>query len=535
MIVKKGSLKPIPIHILLIGLYPLFFLWSANFDQIPVFALSRVLIFSLALIIISLLVSLLIFRNLHKAALFTSIFLLLFYLYGHIFPNLDKAMIFGFVIGRHRYILAIFIFILVICGIFLFFKETPRKLTYILNVSSALLFGIVLIQVIVPYITNPDLVKAELNAVNNNSSKPSAAANAATSQTPGRDVYYILLDGYGRQDLLRDEQGLDNSAFVQELTDLGFVVQECALSNYSRTPLSLGSSLNMNYLDNLGVQAGSEETHVQYDKLGDMLQHSLVRNKFEEMGYQFIAFKGVYTWLNIQDADWYVENEQYIPVLDRQETINFQYLFLRTSALMYLFDKQAAAPEDFEDVQAEYLRFIFPASNVFSTREYKQYQANLFALDRLKEMAKRPGKKFVYAHLYITHQPYVFNPDGSFRWPPLEDMNAYNDQVRFINPRMIDILKTIIHDSAVPPVIVIQGDHSFLLNKNRMKILNAYYLPENGKKALYPEITPANTFRLIFNTYFGMNYPLLEDHSYYSEGRLPYKFEEIPINCPPNN
>ena len=101
----------------------------------------------------------------------------------------------------------------------------------------------------------------------------------------------------------------------------------------------------------------------------------------------------------------------------------------------------------------------------------------------------------------------------------------------FTNPRIIDIIKEILRESPVPPVIVIQGDHSFPLNRNRTKILNAYYLPDGGSQKLYPETTPVNTFRLIFNTYFGMDYPLLDDHSYYSTGSQPYQFEEIPNDC----
>lgn len=521
-------MQPLPVHILLIGLYPLFFLWSENFDQIPIFALSRVLVFSLLLAAAVSLVSLLIFRNLHKAGVFTTTFLLLFYIYGQIFPILDKKAIFGFMIGRHRYILAIFALVLVISAVILWLKKPPRSLTSILNISGAILLGIVLFKVIAPYILNPDLVRIELNAINNAPKELSTNSNSEE----GRDVYYIVLDSYGSEDLLREEHQLDNSAFIQELTELGFVVQDCAFSNYAPTPLSLGSSLNINYLDQLGVQAHPNEKKVQYGKLGDMLQHSLVRTKFEEMGYQFITFKGVYSWLNIKDSDLYIDNDVYTPVVDRQETINFQYLFLRTTALMYFFDMHVAAPEDFANLPPAFQRYIFPDSSLFSTREYKQYQSSLYALQRLKEIESIPGKKFVYAHLYITHQPYVFNADGSFRWPPFEDINAYNDQVRFLNPKMIDIIKEIIRESAIPPVIVVQGDHSFPLNRSRMKILNAYYLPEGGDQRLYPEITPVNTFRLIFDYYFGMSYPLLEDHSYYSEGSLPYKFEEIPIVCP---
>ena len=63
--------------------------------------------------------------------------------------------------------------------------------------------------------------------------------------------------------------------------------------------------------------------------------------------------------------------------------------------------------------------------------------------------------------------------------------------------------------------------------KERMRIFNAYYLPANGKNLLYDSVTPVNTFRLISNFYFSMNYELLSDESYYSSCAYPYKFINV--------
>jgi len=45
-------------------------------------------------------------------------------------------------------------------------------------------------------------------------------------------------------------------------------------------------------------------------------------------------------------------------------------------------------------------------------------------------------------------------------------------------------------------------------------ILNAYYFPEEGDKLLYDSITPVNTFRILFNYYFGQDFILLDDINY---------------------
>ena len=60
-----------------------------------------------------------------------------------------------------------------------------------------------------------------------------------------RDVYYIILDAYGRSDILSNTLGYDNSDFLSKLEGMGFYVAECAQSNYAKTDLSLSSSLNI--------------------------------------------------------------------------------------------------------------------------------------------------------------------------------------------------------------------------------------------------------------------------------------------------
>jgi hypothetical protein len=69
-------------------------------------------------------------------------------------------------------------------------------------------------------------------------------------------------------------------------------------------------------------------------------------------------------------------------------------------------------------------------------------------------------------------------------------------------------------------IIILQGDHGFM-DANRLEILNAVYFPDNAGK-LEETSTPVNTFRIIFNTYFNGDFPLLENHSYLSTAELPY-------------
>jgi hypothetical protein len=93
-------------------------------------------------------------------------------------------------------------------------------------------------------------------------------------------------------------------------------------------------------------------------------------------------------------------------------------------------------------------------------------------------------------------------------------------------------MKIIIEKSSTPPVIILQGDHgpAQLEKENRMGILNAYYF-STKQDALYSTITPVNTFRVVFNTFFGTDLEMLPDTSYYSKYSQPYAFEMIPNTC----
>ena len=115
------------------------------------------------------------------------------------------------------------------------------------------------------------------------------------------------------------------------------------------------------------------------------------------------------------------------------------------------------------------------------------------------------------------------------------DKMGYRDQVIFINSQIKTIVQDIIDKSARPPVIVLQGDHGAVQMKGmaRVAILNAYYLPGvDPASALYASISPVNTFRVIFNQYFGGNYPLLEDVSNYSTRDTPYNLRIVPNDRP---
>jgi hypothetical protein len=167
----------------------------------------------------------------------------------------------------------------------------------------------------------------------------------------------------------------------------------------------------------------------------------------------------------------------------------------------------------------------------------------LYSFDELMKLPERKEPTIAFAHITIPHPPFLFDAEGRI---PGDDVisktiiekqsyvHRYLDQVMFVNKKMREIIDGILSASDTSPVIVVQADHGprymsplvespdtdsrdareqrrQLLAQMAAPILNAYLLPDGGNELLHESITPVNSFRVIFNSCFGMNMKLLDD------------------------
>jgi len=310
-----------------------------------------------------------------------------------------------------------------------------------------------------------------------------------------------------RSDNIQAVYNYDNSAFIKALTQRGFYVAACSQSNYAYTIISLASSLNMDYLDKFPA-ADDEQT-------AKLIQSDAVRQFLRARGYTIVAFETGYRFTQLEDANVYYSYQPSNNLIN-----DFELLFLQTTLLRLPLDNLKLSELSTQG-EIKHNRIIY----------------DLEILKKLPTSVKSP--KFVFAHLVVPHGPFVFGPNGEVVPPSkLNDpayKNGYQNSVTFISNAMLQVVDQLLSNSKTPPIIVIQGDHggtTWFRPDQRMKILNAYYLPGAGN-VLYPSISPVNTFRTIFNTYFGQNYPLLQDVSRYSRPSKQYEFQVIPNECTP--
>lgn len=503
-------MRRIPYYPFLFAIYPVLALLGNNIEEIPASVAIRPGLIALAICAGSILVLRFVLKNWDQAAILASVGWIAFFAYGLVYKSLKGLGPLAILLDRHRFLAPLWF------GLFLFMifwllrsKAEPSRIHTFFSLVAVTAVIFPLAQIGLFWVRAQEARSGRAVSTEAHSGLRVPAGKSAP------DVYYIILDAYSRDDTLLAEYGLDNTPFLEELQELGFFVARCSQSNYSQTQLSLASSLNMNYLDILDRDYSPGNTNRV--GLEEWIRHSAVRKAFEELGYQTVAFETGFKGTEWHDADVYLAPTAAM-VGDLQVTAGlngFELLLIDNSAGILLTDAAVKLPEILQ--------------TNFDNPNRIHYNRILFAFDQLRKMPQSSGPKLVFAHLVIPHPPYVFSESGEFTNHSQENKAAYREQVIYLNNQLIPLLRTLIEGSATPPVIVIQGDHggTEAAQGFRMNILNAYYLPGQAG-GLYDRISPVNTFRLIFNEYFGGDYEILEDVSYFSVYKTPFDTTVIP-------
>lgn len=337
------------------------------------------------------------------------------------------------------------------------------------------------------------------------------------------DIYFVVLDSYGRDDILSELYGHDNGPFLEALRQRGFAVASASHTNYPYTQLVLPSVLNFDYIQNL------IDKPYRWDETLNTVAEARLFGMLDDLGYEILTYP---------DASFlYRELSLYSPYRD-----------------------------DFRNQLSAELLKMTPLRNLETMLGGKDYgtariRRNLGALERV---AARPGPTFVFLHIMAPHHPFYFHADGRDRERPIGILDVdwrendyggfrryYAEDVAGLNTLLLEALDDLLRASPEPPVIVLFGDHGprpqgFIhgwpwafrqvmgegresaggaadgetLLREWMSIFHAAYLPGH-EDAFYSEITPVNSVRLILSRYLELEVPLLEDRIYFTPDSKP--------------
>lgn len=471
-----------------------------------------------------------------KAGAVTTLVSILFFSYGHAYELLAVER-------NPVYWLTTIWLIILIVSIWWVGKRTSGLLpiNHVLNWFSIIL-------VILSFVPNVvDLLQQSPETESNHSVQLQQQVDfvlPAKLPEPLPDIYYIVLDGYGRADILADIYDFDNSPLLEFFNNHDFYIAEGAFSNYNQTILSFPSALNLTYIQDILDTSSSESfdywTHVE------LVRENAVINIAQEAGYSVVVFQSGHSATEVRHADHFMRienaetdyNGMLIPILDWQIHLDsYEIRFLETTAfrfaLTYLYAKLPEHPK--YEIHRRQIEYTFANLDAFTQEQ---------------------GPYFVFAHIVAPHPPFVFQADGESNrnWRPYTIFDGshwigavgtrndyivgYREQITYINSLLMSAIERILANSENPPVIIVQSDHGpgayFDWNsvnrtdvRERMGILNAYYFPGGDEGVLYPTVSPVNSFRLVFNRYLGTNFEHIDDRAYYSEWREPYHFTDV--------
>lgn len=501
------SNSPWPVHPIVFAIYFVLFLYAQNLGEVALAEVVPVVLVAAAAAGLALLVSALIWRDLRRGALIVSVLVVIFFGYRNVANALTGlpipttlqqlgwlALLVGSVVAAWR------------------IRDRLAGLTRALDLVSGILVLVTLVS-IVPHVLG-QASAAPLPA------SPLPIVAGAAQPGPQRDVWYLIFDRYASDRQLGAAYGIEGR-LADWLETRGFYVARDSQANYVKTSLSIASSLNLTYLDDLAARMGPDSN--DHGPVFELMQDHVLGRFLQSQGYRFVQVGSPYgpTKVNAH-AD---QN----PRLDSAS--GFAGAIFDESVLPALARRTG----------------LVTATPV---RE-RYYETARFQQATLDGLVEAPGPKLVFAHFLLPHPPYVFAADGSF--VPEEDdghkvAQEYGRQLTYTDT-MIEALVTRLQALPVErrPIIVVQADEGpypdrFAHNtlnfdwatatsaELHMKygILNAYDLPGLDQTGLYPGITPVNSFRLILGRYFGTDTPPLPDREYTSRGKeRPYDLTDV--------
>ncbi len=495
-------------HPLILPIYAVLFLYSHNVGHI---GFRHVVLPLIAVAVLSVAVYGLSTKALHdqrRAALITSCFWVLFFSFGRVHAIITGTRIFLPDAGHYYSLLLLWIVIFVVLSLLI--TRTTRNLAIVnrfFNIASAALMVIVLASLAM------STVFTHMQASQHAEVAPEPEPVQLQLPQQPRDIYYIILDGYPSSDTLKKVYGYDNSYFIDGLREMGFFIADESRSNYPLTVLSLSSSLNMRYLDEMPKTPGddSRQTAVTHR----LIEENTVARSLQQAGYNFVHF-----------------NSGWGPTIYSREA-DENFLCGRVG-------------DEFTEALIN-LTPLMPALGGDGAR--RRILCTFSTLPQVPQ--KVEGPRFTFAHMLPPHPPYLFDRDGE----PLgrsemqmtgdvwKNREAYLEQLRFVNQQVLKMVSKTLQTDGPSPIVVIQADHGtaslgeritggwsdpeedFL--RERSSILNAYLLPDNVEENLYSSITPVNTFRLLFRHHFLADMDLIEDRVYFSCYERPFDFREI--------
>lgn len=474
-------------------LLPLFFILHGYTENFPLInkadAFFLLAIYLMASIFLALLFFLF-FKSFRRAAIFTMLLLSFQFFFGSMHDAVTFFLPNSFII---KYIFIIPLVLIVFSAGIRYFKKSKRPFNRFTRYVNVLFLILLLIDFI-------QLVGKIYNQPQTNNDLPAIFSGCDTCSKP--DIYFIVADEYAGKKELQDIFKFDNSSFENKLKQSGFFIIDSSVSNYNYTPFSIASILSMNYLTGIeGRNTSKSDRHICYA----LINKNPVINFFRLQGYQFKNFSvfqfdnklpGVRSSFILTGKD-ILTSQTFLSRLERDIRFNLITQYKIKSEI-----------KSFANAGLSNVEYLFNETKEEVTR-------------------KTDHPRFIYTHLMMPHYPYFFDKNGKRTDPEIAlegnqvKQKEYIEYLQYSNKKFIELFDYILSNSKKPPVIIFMADHGFrhftkeVDHKYYFMNFNAVYLPDKRYEKFYKTMSAVNEFRVVFNSQFNQQLPLLKDSTSY--------------------
>jgi hypothetical protein len=461
--------------------YPILFLFGQNVSKLGSSSLFLPLGLSLWVALTVFGVCYLLQRKAITASLSALLFVPVYYVYGHIYRLLVQRD--WFPVQHYLLLPVVAALALYLINFLRFIKPSPAKIIQkVLLIVAAAMVGFNLIVIA--------FASAQSAIANQSAATPVQASSASVSRDPTAhypDIYYIIFDEYAGFDAIREywhENYVDE--FDQYLKDNGFFVAEDSRSVTINTGTEIASRLNFHQYTDLKDTKTTQKA----------IDNNKVMQIVKSYGYSTVVMDMAFANIASDDSTAYNADE-----VGGMAADEFKQTF-------------------FDDTM------LLPFSNDLNGANQtalKQRAMIEYSLAHTADLPKTKNPKFVFTHVLIPHEPFIFDENGDMIDPQhATDWHYYLGQHKYATKLAQDLMAKLLKnaDPANPPVIILQSDHGardlarktkdnvildgYLENydmKYSHYILNALYVPGYDTSEFPQDLSPLNAVAMVLNHY----------------------------------
>lgn len=474
------------------------------------------------------------FRSSNRSYFATATFML-FFLNFHVFYKFK-------LISEHVSLYFIFLVVFVTSAYYLSKMQNFRKIFISILLMGSLVVGIEAI-VSTPLFKEIGLegimpsnagARVEVNSEVNSNEFTTYAGKPKHSP----NVYFIIVDSILRNDAFKryyDSNDKDYDEFLSYARENGFFVVKNAYSNYPVTGTSIPSTLNMDFIiwdKNKGPETIKNRAPRNYNAHTSLRGKNIVNSAFKARGYKIYHTSNGF--LPVSACAGY--EDKCIKKKGNYFFTQQELSLIKMTPISFILDKIAVnyshtTPDDIiPDFRDDTIIFY----HSFQPRDIPNYiptedKPFFWFIHTMGMHNLAFGKNCQYQHPVEIYgrNPMPKCPKTLYRG--CGEYISYREQLSCMLTQLKYAIDEIIRRDP-EGIIIVQGDHGSSINNDFRKrpadqwtekdihevfsILNIIRCPKECQAMLYDDMTPVNTFRVIFSYLDGKKYDLLPDVSY---------------------